>query len=414
MLTLPALALGLSLFAADSSAFQPKPFDWPQWQGRDRTAATAETGLLQEWPKDGPPLAWQIKGLGEGFSTPTVAAGRIFSMGNVEKTEFLMAFAEDGGKPLWTREVGAVRADGGGYHGPRCSPTVDGGLLYALGLNGDLLCLKVDSGDVVWRKDLRKDFHGQPGGWGYAESPLIDGDKVLCTPGGKEATLGALDKKTGEPVWKCQVPDGDGAAYASIIPVEVDGKRQYIQFLGKGVVGVSGDGQFLWRYNTPANGTANCSTPLFSDDCVFAASNYGTGGGLARIKKEGMGFTAEEVYATKQMQNHHGGMVLRGGFIYGADGDRLACLDFKTGKVQWETNATGKGSVSCVGNRLYFRNEGGPVILAEVNPYEYVEHGRFTPAPKTDKPQWAHPVVANGKLYVRDQDLLFCYDVKKK
>ena len=196
--------------------------------------------------------------------------------------------------------------------------------------------------------------------------------------------------------------------------MEVDGKRQYIQFLGKGVVGVSEDGKFLWRYNTPANGTANCSTPLFSDGCVFAASNYGTGGGLACLKKDGDKYTADEVYATKKMQNHHGGMVLRGGYIYGADGDRLTCLDFKTGKVQWETNATGKGSVACVGNRLYFRNEGGPVILAEVNPYEYVEHGRFTPTGKTDKPQWAHPVIANGKLYIRDQDLLFCYDVKKK
>ena len=418
MLTFPVMALGLSLFAADASSFQPKPFDWPQWQGRDRSAATVETGLLQEWPKDGPPLAWQIKGLGEGFSTPTVAAGRIFSMGNVEKTEFVMALAEDGGKQLWTHDVGAVRIDGGGYHGPRCSPTVDGDVLYALGLNGDLLCLKVASGDEVWRKDLIKDFHGARGGWGYAESPLIDGDRLLCTPGGKEATIVALDKKTGETIWKCQVPDGDGAAYASIIAVEVDGKRQYVQFLSRGVVGVSEDGKFLWRYNTPANGTANCSTPLFSDNCVFAASNYGTGGGLVSLKQEGSEkYTATEVYVTKKMQNHHGGMVLRGGYIYGADSDQLTCMDFKTGNVAWQSRATGKGSVSCVGNRLYFRNEGGPVILAEVNPYEYVEHGRFTPTGKTDKPQWAHPVIANGKLYIRDQDILFCYDVhdaKKK
>ncbi len=412
MFTIPTLALGLSLAAADAP-FKAKPFDWPQWQGRDRTAATVETGLLQEWPKDGPPLAWQIKGLGEGFSTPTVAAGRIFSMGNVEKTEFVMAFAEDGGKQLWAHDVGAVRADGGGYHGPRCSPTVDGDVVYALGLNGDLLCLKVDSGDEVWRKDLIKDFHGARGGWGYAESPLVDGDKLLVTPGGKDNTIVALNKKTGDKVWSCPVPGGDGAAYSSIIAVTVDGKRQYVQFLGGGVVGVSEDGKLLWRYDHPANGTANCSTPLFSDDCVFAASAYGTGGGMVRISHDGEKYTADEVFFTKHMQNHHGGMVERGGFLYGADEGRFTCINLATGDVAWSSDKTGKGSVACVGNRLYFRNEGGPILLVEVNPYEYVEHGRFNLPDKTDKPQWAHPVVANGKLYIRDQDNLFCYDMTR-
>ena len=418
MLTLPALALGM-LFAADSS-FQPRPHDWPQWQGPDRTAATAETGLLQDWPKDGPPLAWRIKGLGEGFSTPTVAAGRIFSMGNVEKTEVVTVFAEADGKPLWSHDVGPVRADGGGYHGPRCSPTVDGDLVYCLGLNGDLLCLTADKGDEVWRKDLIKDFKGARGGWGYAESPLIDGDKMLCTPGGKDNTLVALNKKTGEKIWSCSVPEGNGAAYASIIAVDVDGKRQYVQFLSGGVVGVSEDGLFLWRYDHPANGTANCSTPLFADGCVFAASAYGTGGGLACVKPECIkpdekkAPTAQEIYFTKHMQNHHGGMVLRNGYLYGADEGRLSCLTVKTGEVAWSTDKTGKGSVACVANRLYFRNEGGPIILVEVNPYEYVEHGRFSPPDKTDKPQWTHPVVANGKLYIRDQDNLFCYDVTAK
>ena len=281
MLTL--LTLGMSLFAADSS-FKPKPFDWPQWQGPDRTAAAVETGLLQEWPKDGPPLAWQIKGLGEGFSTPTVAAGRIFSMGNLDKTEFVTAFAEDGGKPLWTHEVGPVRADGGGYHGPRCSPTVDGDLVYALGLNGDLLCLKAATGDEVWRKDLIKDFGGAAAAGATPSRRSSTATSCSARPAARTTTLVALNKKTGEMIWKCPVPDGDGAAYSSIIAVDVDGKRQYVQFLGGGVVGVSEDGKFLWRYNHPANGTANCSTPLFSDDCVFAASAYGTGGGLVRIQ----------------------------------------------------------------------------------------------------------------------------------
>jgi outer membrane protein assembly factor BamB len=405
------LSIALLTFAAD--AFQPKQFDWPQWQGPERTAVSAETGLLQDWPKEGPDLAWKIKGLGDGYSTPTIAAGRIFSMGNRDKTEYVMALAEDDGKELWAVKVGAVRSDGGGYAGPRCSPTVDGDFVYALGLNGDLLCLKVADGAEVWRKDLRKDFKGAPGGWGYSESPLIDGDKLLVTPGGKEATLVALDKKTGETTWKGVVPEGDGAAYASIIAVEVDGKRQYIQFLHGGVVGLSADGKFLWRYNAPANGTANCSTALFKDDCVFAASNYGTGGGLARISRDGDKFKAEEVFFTKKMCNHHGGMVLRDGFVYGSDEGELCCLNFKSGDVAWEHRA-GKGSVACADGRLYYRDEGGPVVLVEVNHEKYVEHGRFSPPDKSDKPQWSHPVVANGKLYIRDQDTLFCYDVKKR
>ena len=291
---------------------------------------------------------------------------------------------------------------------------MDGKFVYALGINGDLLCLKVDSGKEVWRTDLVKNFGGKPGGWGYAESPLIDGDKLICTPGGKDATLIALNKMSGEPIWKCAVEGGDSAAYASIIAVNVDGQRQYVQFLGRGLVGVSADGKFLWRYKHPANGTANCSTALFSDGSVFAASAYGTGGGLAQIKKEGDKFTADETYFTKHMQNHHGGMVLRDGYLYGADEGRLACIEFKTGRVAWESNKSGKGSVIAVGDRLYFRNEGGPILLVEVNPVKYVEHGRFTPPDKTNKPSWAHPVVANGKMYVRDEDMLFCYDMKKK
>lgn len=411
--------LGLALLAPALALAAPAPsprqrFDWPQWQGPERTTISREKGLLQDWPKGGPPLAWQVTGLGKGYSTPTIADGRIFSMGNRGKTEYVMAFAEKDGKELWAVATGPVRATGGGYPGPRCSPTVDGDRVYALGLNGDLLCLKVDTGDEVWRKDLRKDFKGQPGGWGYSESPLIDGDKLLCTPGGREATLVALDKKTGDLLWKGKVPRGDGAHYSSIIAIKVDGKRQYVQFLSGGVVGLSGDGAYLWRYDSPHNGTANCSTPLFHDNCVFAASDYGTGGGLVRLTPgNGDKVKAEEVYFTKSMKNHHGGMVLLDGYLYGADGGQLTCLNFKTGEVAWSEGKPGKGSIAYADGRLYYRNEGGPIVLIEANPKKYIEHGRFRPKKISRAPAWPHPVVANGKLYIRDQDLLFCYNVKK-
>jgi outer membrane protein assembly factor BamB len=410
---LSALALLLSTHAAE--VFQPRPHDWPQWQGRNRTAVSKETGLMQTWPKGGPELIWQVKGLGEGYTTPTVAAGRIFSMGNRDRSEYVMALSEKDGTELWATAIGTVRANGGGYPGPRCSPTVDGDHVYALGLNGDLLCLNVESGKEIWRRDLLdKELKGSPGGWGYSESPLIDGDKLLITPGGSTATLAALNKKTGETIWKGKVPEGDGAHYSSIIAVEMDGQRQYVQFLSGGVVGLDGNGKFLWRYNKPANGTANCSTALFHDNCVFAASSYGVGGGLVKLTKSGDKVKADEVYFTRSMKNHHGGMLLLDGYVYGSDEGQFTCLDFKTGEIAWAEGKAGKGSVAAADGRIYLRNEGGPIVLIEINPKKYIEHGRFDLPKKSGQPSWSHPVIANGKLYIRDQDMLFCYDVKRR
>lgn len=408
----------LSLFVSVSLAPAPQvaqEFDWPQWQGKDRIAISQEKSLLPDWPKEGPKLVWEVKSLGEGYSTPTVAAGRIFSMGNRDQIEYVIALAEKDGAELWATALGPVRANGGGYPGPRCSPTVDGERVYALGLNGDLICALAASGKEVWKRNLRdRDLQGRPGGWGYCESPLIDGDTLLCTPGGRGCTLAAFNKLTGELIWKGVVPQGDQAAYASILAAEVHGQRQYIQFLSGGVVGLSTDGTFLWRYNAPHNGTANCSTPIYHDGEVFAASGYGTGGGLARLVKDGTGTKAEEVYFTKNMKNHHGGMVLLDGYVYGSDEGLLTCLEWKTGEVAWAERKAGKGSIASADGRLYYRNEGGPIVLVEVNPQKYVEQGRFSPPRKSGKPSWPHPVIANGKLYIRDQELLFCYDVKAK
>jgi outer membrane protein assembly factor BamB len=402
---------------ASSFAAAPAPrrqnFDWPQWQGQERTAVSRETGLLQDWPKGGPTLLWKTDNLGGGYSTPSVAAGRVYGMGFRGDDEIVWAIDEKTGAEVWSAKIAQANRRVGYGEGSRCTPTVDGDRLYVLGLGADLVCLKTADGEEVWRKDLRKDFKGNVGGWGYSESPLIDGDKVLCTPGGKEATLVALNKKDGQLIWKGVVPRGDQAHYSSIIAAEVDGHRQYIQFLGGGVVGLSGEGKYLWRYDHPHNGTANCSTPLYRDGYVFAASSYGTGGGLAKLTGDGDNVKAEEVYFTKHMKNHHGGMVLLGDHLYGSDEGRLTCLEFETGKVQWAEGKAGKGSIAYADGRLYYRNEGGPVILVEANPKKYVEHGRFSP-PRTDKPAWPHPVVANGKLLIRDQQYLYCYDVKQK
>ena len=218
-----------------------------------------------------------------------------------------------------------------------------------------------------------------------------------------------------------------GAAYASAIAIDFEGQRQYVQFTSKTLAGVSAsDGSLLWRYDKPSNrGGINCSTPIYLDGHVFAASAYGAGGGLARLSKDDAGeFKAEEVWFSGDMENHHGGMVVIDGCLYGANGGNgggyLACLDFKTGDVLWDERdrdrdkrRAKKGSVAYVDGRIYYRTEEGVVLLIEPNRDQYIERGRFEQPDRTRKPAWTHPVIANGKLYIRDQDALYCYDVRK-
>jgi len=637
--------------------------DWPQWQGPDRNAMSKESGLLKEWTKDGPPLAWKINGLGGGYSGPSIAAGRIFGMSNRGDDEVIWALSEKDGKELWVTRLGSAFKQQApqGKEGPACTPTVDGERLYVLGLGGDLACLQVKDGKIIWQRSLQRDFGGRVPTWSYRESPLVDGDKVICTPGGQDAILVALDKLTGNTIWKSQVPGGpgggpggspggpggsaggpggpgggpgglggrgagsapvvtgtkdpglfmsehwgmtafsskvpygkylaklyfaetyegitgpgqrvfsynvqghefkdfdvwakaggpnrayietvpvevtngefrivftpqienaaikgielipqaeavtgaapsaatlrikaglsapftdssgqvwkpdegfeggmmsqvaggfgggrgnrdggpggpgrgpggpgrgpggsgrgaggfggSGAAYASAIAIDFDGQRQYVQLTARALVGVAAsDGKFLWRYDRPANGMAiNCSTPVYHDGTVFAASAYGAGGGLVKLSKDANGgVKAEEVYSSRKMQNHHGGMIFFDGCLYGANGGNeggfLVCLDFQTGNVLWDERDDAerrapKGSLALADGRLYYRTEKGTMLLIEPNPKQYLERGRFDQPDRSQQPAWTHPVIANGKLYIRDQDLLFCYDVKAR
>lgn len=413
---LAPMALILACTGAEPAKLgSPGIFDWPQWRGPKRNDVNKETGLMQEWPKGGPKEVWQVKGMGEGFSTPSVAAGRVYLMGNAEGKERVLALNESDGELVWSTPIGAA-TEAGGFKGPRSTPTVDGDRVYVLGVRGQLACLAAADGKQIWSENIAKDFDGHVGGWGYCESVLIDGDKLICTPGGKNALV-ALNKNNGNLIWKAHVPGNDHADYSSAIIAEIAGVKQYIQFMGGGVVSVAAeDGKFLWRYDQPHNGTANCSTPLYQDDLVFAASGYGNGGGLAKITGNGGGFKAEQVYFTKEMKNHHGGMVLVDGYLYGSDDPGLlTCIEFKTGKVMWQDRGPGKGSVAYADGRLYCRNEGsGRVFLVEANPHKYVEHGRLDQPNRSRQNAWPHPVIANGRLYLRDQDLLICYDIKAK
>ena len=397
-------------FAADA----PKPgaFDWPQWQGQDRTAVSKEKGLLKEWPKGGPKLAWSVKGLGGGYSTPSIAAGRVFGMGAREKDEGVWALREGDGKELWWTRI-APKARAGYGEGPRCTPTVDGDVLYALGMDGDLVCLEVGTGKPVWKKNLIKDFEGRVGGWKYSESPVVDGDRLLVTPGGKDNTIVALNKKTGEMIWGSKIPGNSEAAYSSIVVAEVQGQKQYIQFLSTHVVGISGkDGKYLWTYGADRFPGIVCTTPIYHNSQVYAAASYSKGGGAVKLSGRGGDIKADEVYFSNKYQNHHGGLVLIDGYLYGEGSGNLVCIEFETGKEMWRAKEAGKGSIAAADGRLYYRNEGGPIHLYDADPSKAVKRGSFVQPSRSGSAAWPHPAIANGRLYIRDQDSLLVYDVK--
>ncbi|MBL8179846.1 MAG: PQQ-binding-like beta-propeller repeat protein [Bryobacterales bacterium] len=397
--------------------------DWPQWRGPGRDGVSQETGLARQWPKEGPKLLWQVKDLGEGYATPAVAGGRLYVVANRGmENEYVQAMEAATGKMLWRTRIGNVGDPNQqpSYPMARSTPTVDGDVLYALSSDGDLACLRLRDGSVVWNKSLRSDFGGKPGKWAYAESPLVDGNTLVATPGGAEATLVALEKKTGALIWKSSAPGGDAAAYSSAIAVEAAGRRQYVQFLDKGVVGVDAKtGRFLWRYAKTSTGPANIPTPVAADGYVYSSNARRFGGGLVQLHASGDGVTAEEVYFERDVPNTLGGQVLVNGVLYGTNPKGLAAADYKTGKMLWMEETLGPGSVLYAAGLLFVHTENGEVVLAEAAKEGYREKGRFTPP---DRPAhtrnremaWSYPVLANGRLWIRDQDRLWCFDVAGK
>jgi outer membrane protein assembly factor BamB len=401
--------------------------DWPQWRGPERNGISRETGLLKQWPAEGPKLLWQVNDLGDGYSTPAVVGTRIYLMSNLGmENEFVQARSTQDGKVIWTTRVGNVGNPNQdpSYPKARSTPTIDGQLIYALGSDGDLVCLNAKDGKIRWQKSLRKDFGGQPGEWAYAESPLVDGDAVVVTPGGAQATIVALNKKTGAPIWKSAVPGGDAAGYASAIVVQGGGRKQYVQFLSKGVVGVDAKtGDFLWRYAEPAKGPAQMFTPIAGADSVYAGAN-GVGGGLVRLKANGAGVTAEQVYFERGLPSWFGGAVLVSAHLYGTYGTqsdhKLMAMEFATGKVKWQTDSIGLSSMLYADGFLYLHGVNGEMALVEVTPEAYRIKGRFTPPalPEHKKvgpfpeASFSYPVVANGRLYVRDLTTMWAFDIK--
>ncbi|MFN0051174.1 MAG: PQQ-binding-like beta-propeller repeat protein [Planctomycetales bacterium] len=385
---------------------------WPQFLGPRRDNIAEETGLLKKWPAAGPRLLTTLSGLGIGFSNVALADGTVYTLGSQGDRELVLALSLATGEQLWNCELAPTYQNGYGS-GPRGTPTLDEDRLYALGATGELVCLERETGAGVWRKSLTREFGTKVPQWGLCESVLIDGDRLICTPGGSGATMVALDKRTGDLLWKREASGNDGPAYASAIAIESHGVRQYVNFTSAGVISLRAeDGLLLWRDDSSANGTANCCAPLFDDGMVFTASGYGAGGAMLALANNDDRTLARKRYQTNKMKVHHGGMILYEGHVYGADDAILTCLELKTGTVKWQNRSVGKCSLTCVQGLLIVRSEQGPVALVAASPAGYKELGRFSPPNRSQSSAWTYPVVCGGKLFLRDQDLLQVYDLK--
>jgi outer membrane protein assembly factor BamB len=412
--------ISLGIFSPVSNAK-----NWPQWRGPDRTGLSSEKGIIKSWEGSPPKLLWNVEGSGRGFSSVSISKGVLYTTGNFEGGQGVSAFSIKDGKLLWKTPVTDFVPEHG-YQGARSAPTVDGERLYLTTSNGVIACLSI-KGKLLWSKDFKKEWKGKMmSGWGFSESPLVDGDRVVCTPGGNDAFMVSLDKRTGETKWKTKIDSGelgkkgkDGAGYGSIVISNGGGVKQYVQMTGRGVIGIGAkDGRYLWNYNDVANSTANIPTPIVDGDHVFCSTGYGTGSALLKIVKKGSGVVAEEVYflKPKTLQNHHGGLLLIDGHIYGGhkhNGGDPICIEMKSGKVKWgPEKGVGHGSacVTFVDGYLIYRYQSGHVALVKATPEGYKLEGSFMPAHQ-EAESWAHPVVSDGKLYLREQNHIMCYQL---
>jgi outer membrane protein assembly factor BamB len=408
MRVIHATVIAIALVAV-VGAQAPAGTDWPQWRGPERNGVSRETGLAREWPASGPPLLWTASGLGAGYGTVAVAANRLYVQSLRAGRSMVHALNAADGKYLWSKNIGpGVTNDRG--PGPRGTPTIDGERLYVLTEAGDLACLLTKDATVVWHRNILRDFNGSNINWLISESPLVDGDRVIVTPGGPKAGMVALDKMTGRTIWTSEGLS-DEAGYSSAVIVDVPGVKAYTTIMASAAVGVrASDGRLLWRYPGPANYTANIATPVVSGSQVFYTSAYGTGGGLLNLRPVASEVRAEEVYFTRDMQNHHGGVVLVDGVLYGFNNAILTAIEFSSGRTLWRHRSVGKGSITYADGRMYLLSEDNVAGLAEVSASGYREVGRFQIADQ-GLPSWAHPVVSGKRLFLRNQNILAAYDV---
>lgn len=420
--SLPLAALGTVVLAAAAAAT-----DWPTFRGADRTAIAPDTDLLEAWPAAGPPLVWETKGAGRGYASLAIVGDQIFTLGDGLSTaddtdEYLCCFARETGKPLWRTKTGGPWNDGQeSWQSSRSTPTVAGDMVYVITPFGQLVACMAADGREVFRVDLKQQYGGLKGdGWGYSESVLIDGNRLVCTPGGEQAAMVALDRKTGRTLWTCAVPGIRGAGHSSIVISEIKKRRIYVQTTASGPIGVDANtGKLLWGYPIDQT-TAVIPTPIVKDDLVFFSAGYKRGGALLRqVPVPGGGVRAEEVYGLNtDLANKHGGIVLVGDHLYGDSDDKGIpfCAELLTGKIAWKQRGSGRNSanVMAADGHVYVRYADGTVSLLKADPTAYQEVGSFKVPGSGDRPSWAHMVILDGMLYLREGDAILCYDVRAK
>lgn len=432
-MALPLMGVCFSAVLSTAAWAEEPGESWPQWRGVNRDGLSQSTGLSADWAATAPRLEWMTEGFGSGYASISIADGKIFTTGNVEGAQAVVAASQETGQVLWRTPIteGVPQHD---YEGARSTPTFDDGRLYVVASSGRIVCLDAEKGTVIWARDF-SDWGGRMmSGWGFSESPLVDGNLVICTPGGDRGAVVALNKRTGANVWAAVVPDqiGDnknhggtdlrpGAAYSSVVISEAAGVKQYVQLLGQGLVGIRAkDGEYLWGYEDVANNVANIPTPIAIDDMVFCSTGYGTGSALLDLKKRGNRIVATERYFldARTFQNHHGGVILANGHLYAGHrhGEGFPiCVELETGKVIWGGDFRGPGggsaAIAMADGHLVFRYQDGTVAWIEATPQEYRLKGEFKPEYQ-ERESWAHPVIVDGRLYLREQDKLMCYDLR--
>ena len=388
--------------------------DWPRWRGADLSDHSPDKGLLKKWPKDGPKQVWLYKDAGIGYSGPAISNGKFITMGERDGAIHVIAIDTKNGKEIWNTKFAKGFKNNWG-NGPRGTPTIDGDKVYALAPKGELICLNIKNGSKVWNADLVKNFGGKAPYWGFSESVLVHGNNVVVTPGGAKGAIVALNKITGKQIWQSKEIK-DGAQYSSIIPIKHNGDDQYVQLFMKSLVGVSAsDGSLLWK--TDWNGrTAVIPTPIYKNGNIYISSGYNVGCKLINLSQDNK---VSEVYNNDTIINHHGGVILIGEHLYGhSDRGGWKCQNFETGEEIWRSKELGKGAIHYADGMLYCLGESdGTVTLVKANTKGWEETGRFKLSPQTKlrKPSgkiWTHPVVIGGNLYLRDQEIVYCYKVK--
>lgn len=400
--------------------------DWPTFRGPDRLAVAPEQGLLKSWPEAGPPLVWKSAGAGRGYASISIADGKLYTLGDGSSTaadadEYLSCYDQKSGKSLWATKTGEAWTEGpDSWQSSRGTPTIDAGLVYVVTPRGNLICCDAKNGSVVWSRHLVNQLGGKKGdAWGYSESVLVDGDRVICTPGGESATMVALDKKSGETIWQTAREGDRGAGHSSIVISQVGGQKVYVQVTASGPLGVSAsNGKLLWTYDIDKT-TAVIPTPIIRDDLVFFAVGYKRGAALLRqVPGPNQSVSVDEIYGlTTKLANKHGGVVLVGDHVYGDSDDQGApfCAELMTGEQLWKSRGAGKGSAAFTAaeGMLYIQYSNGVMVLAKASPEAYEEVGQFQIPQADGRPTWAHPVILDGLLYIRSDDQLFCYDIRQ-